>query len=247
MRLSPVYAWLRNPSMVDYPGHLAAVFFTAGCNLACGFCHNAELMGKPREGVAWEKLDEACQRFADDWVAAAVITGGEPTLSAQLPALLRFLKQRGWRVKLDTNGSNPDLLAECLPLLDYVAMDLKTDFDGYPALTGYGDTAALQRSMALIMGQARDYEFRTTLIGGVHDADTLVAMVPLVEGAKRYVLQPFIPSETLPAARFRTLPRTPAGAMETAAAVFAGHVGELIVRGAGAAILIMASNRAGTG
>lgn len=231
MDASPVYAWLRNPSMVDYPDYLAAVFFTAGCNFACRFCHNAELMGKPREGVAWEKLDEACRRFADDWVAAAVITGGEPTLSPELPGLIHLLKSRGWRVKLDTNGSNPDLLAECLPLLDYVAMDLKSDFDGYPALTGYDDTAALQRSMTLIMEQACDYEFRTTLIEGVHDADTLPAMVPLVEGAKRYVLQPFIPSETLPCPRFRSLPRTPAGTMETAAAVFAGHVGELIVRG----------------
>jgi len=218
--------------MVDYPGHLAAVFFTAGCNFACGFCHNAELMGKPREGATWEKLDEACKRFAEDWVTAAVITGGEPTLSEELPALIRFLKTRGWRVKLDTNGSCPERLAECLPQLDYVAMDLKTDFDGYPALTGYGDSDALPRSMALIREQAPDYEFRTTLIEGVHDTSTLAAMVPLVEGAKRYVLQPFIPSETLPGARYRTLPRTPTGTMEAARAVFVGHVQELIIRGA---------------
>ena len=233
MSTLPVHAWLRNPSMVDYPGHLAAVFFTAGCNFACGFCHNAELMGKPREGSTWEKLAAACQRFADDWVTAAVITGGEPTLSDELPTLIRFLKKRGWRVKLDTNGSNPDMLATCLHLLDYVAMDLKTDFKGYPSLTGYGDTDALQRSMELIRLQAADYEFRTTLIVGVHNADTLSAMLPLVEGAKRYVLQPFIPSETLPGVRFRTLPRTPAGAMESARNVFMGHVGELVVRGAG--------------
>jgi len=229
---SPVHAWLQNPSMVDYPGHLAAVLFTSGCNFTCGFCHNAELMGKPRAGASWEKLAVACQRFADDWVAAAVITGGEPTLSAELPALIRFLKQRGWLVKLDTNGSNPDMLATCLPLLDYVAMDLKTDFSGYPALAGYGDTAALQRSITLIREQALDYEFRTTVIEGVHEAATLAAMLPLVEGAKRYVLQPFIPSETLPGARFRKLPRTSTGTLQTARAVFEGHVSELIVRGA---------------
>jgi pyruvate formate lyase activating enzyme len=232
MDTSPVYAWLRNPSMVDYPGHLAAVFFTAGCNFACGFCHNAELMGTPREGATWEKLDAACKRFTDDWVTAAVITGGEPTLSAQLPALIRHLKQRGWRIKLDTNGSNPDMLAACLPLLDYVAMDIKTDFIGYPALTGYGDTAALHRSIGLIKDQARDYEFRTTLIAGEHDADTLAAMVPLIEGAKRYVLQPFIPADILPGARFRTLPRTTVGTLQAARAIFDGHVEELIVRNA---------------
>lgn len=218
--------------MVDYPGHLAAVLFTSGCNFACGFCHNAELMGKPREGASWENLEAACQRFADDWVAAAVITGGEPTLSAELPALIRFLKKRGWRVKLDTNGSNPEMLSACLPLLDYVAMDLKTDFSGYPALAGNGDMSALQRSMTLIRERAADYEFRTTLIEGVHEPATLAAMRPLVEGVKRYVLQPFIPSETLPGARFRMLPRTSAGKLETARAIFAGHVGELIVRGA---------------
>jgi len=232
MTPSPVYAWLRNPSMVDYPGHLAAVFFTAGCNFACGFCHNAELMGVPRAGTPWEKLEAACRRFADDWVAAAVITGGEPTLSAELPELIRFLKKHGWKVKLDTNGSCPEMLSACLPLLDYVAMDIKTSLEGYGALTGYGDAQALTRSMALIMEGARDYEFRTTLIAGVHEAATLAAMVPLVAGAKRYVLQPFVPSETLPGACFRTLARTSSGMLQAAKAVFDGHVGELIVRGA---------------
>lgn len=229
---SPVFACLRNPSMVDYPGRLAAVFFTAGCNFSCGFCHNAELMGKPRPGLSWDKLTRTCQRFDADWVKAAVISGGEPTLSPALPELIRFFKTRGWAVKLDTNGSDPVMLERCLPSLDYVAMDIKTCLDGYPGLAGWPDGDALQASIRLIKAQARDYEFRTTLIEDVHEAATLAAMVPLVEGAVRYVLQPFVPSETLPSARFRAARRTSAGFMEAAKTVFEGHVRELQVRGA---------------
>jgi len=232
MTASPVFACLRNPSMVDYPGRLAAVFFTAGCNFSCGFCHNAELMGKPRAGMSWEKLTRTCQRFDADWVKAAVISGGEPTLAPGLPELIAFFKTLGWTVKLDTNGSNPAMLERCLPSLDYVAMDIKTSLDEYPGLAGWPDRDALRASIRLVREQARDYEFRTTLIEDVHDAATLAAMVPLVEGAARYVLQPFVPSETLPSARFRSACRTSAGFMEAAKTVFAGHVQELQVRGA---------------
>lgn len=220
MNPSPVFACLRNPSMVDYPGRMAAVFFVAGCNFSCGFCHNAGLMGAPRPGMSMEQLSTTCRRFSDDWVNAAVITGGEPTLSPGLPALVDGFKAMGWRVKLDTNGSNPEMLERCLPSLDYVAMDLKTSLDGYAALTGWTDRSALQASIRLIREQARDYEFRTTLIEGVHEAATLAAMIPLVAGAARYVLQPFIPSDTLPAPRFRAIPRTTAGFMESAKGVF---------------------------
>lgn len=229
--LSPVYGFLKSPSMVDFTGHLAAVFFVPGCNFTCGFCHNAELMGKARPGLSWNKLAAACRRFADNWVSGAVITGGEPTLSPELPALIRFLKGYGWAVKLDTNGSNPDMLRACLPLVDYVAMDIKTAPSHYRHLTGYPHMDRLHESARLIREHAADYEFRTTIIEDVHADEHLDEIGVLLHGARRYVLQPFVPTEHLPNSRFRGHRRTSPDTMRAMAARVAHHVSEVRVRG----------------
>ena len=229
--LSPVYAHLQNPSMVDYAGHLAAVFFTTGCNFKCGFCHNAVLMGSPRPGMTWEKLRHSCRRFADDWVDGAAITGGEPTLSPELPQLIKFLKKFGWDVKLDTNGSNPAMLAECLPLVDYVAMDIKTGIKDYPLLAGCDNTDCLLQSIRLIKEEAADYEFRTTIIESFHDDSRMLEIADIIDGAKRYIVQPFVPSENLPLAKYRNMPRTGAVRMAEVAALLEGCADEVSVRG----------------
>ena len=137
---SSIYAYLEKPSMVDYPGHFAAVFFISGCSFTCGFCHNAALMGKKQAGLSWETLEAACARFKKDWVNGIVLTGGEPTTAGDLVDLIHFFKERfGFSVKLDTNGSNPERLAECLPLIDYVAMDIKCGLSAYSELAGFPD------------------------------------------------------------------------------------------------------------
>lgn len=230
--LSPVYGYLRQPSMVDFPGHLAAVLFTSGCNFRCGFCHNAELMGKPRPGMSWERLRQACDRLAADWVDAAVVTGGEPTLTEALPHLLEYLRTLGWRLKLDTNGSNPDMLARCLPLLDYVAMDVKVGLARYREVTGFGAVERLEASMGLIREQAADYEFRTTLIEPLHTLDQLGEIASLVRGARRYVLQPFLPAPALPDPAYQSCERTSPQFILAAREHFAGLVDDLVVRGA---------------
>lgn len=230
--LTPVYACLRNPSMVDYPGQMAAVFFTSGCNFSCGFCHNAELMGKPREGMTLAALEDHCRRFESEWVKAAVITGGEPTLCPDLPHLIDFFKAKGWLVKLDTNGSRPDHLAGCLYNVDSVALDIKTSPRKYKQLTGWGDTKALQTSLNLIREQAKDYELRTTVIEEEHDDETCLEMLDWVRGARRYRLQAFRPSDALPDKRFQTLSRTTTGWLERVASHFRKHVDTLIVQGA---------------
>ncbi len=228
---SPIYAYLQNPSMVDFAGRLAAVFFTTGCNFKCGFCHNAALMGEQRPGMTWRKLRKGCQRFADDWVDGAVITGGEPTLSPALPELIRFFKRYGWAVKLDTNGSNPEELATCLPLVDYVAMDVKAGLSGYPALTGFDDVERLRTSIDLIKDSAADYEFRTTVIESFHDDDQMVEIAELVAGARRYIVQPFVPSDELPAAVYREETRTSAGRLDAVVALVSGCADEVAIRG----------------
>ncbi len=228
---SPVYGYLQNPSMVDFAGRLAAVFFTAGCNFKCGFCHNAELIGASRTGMSWRKLGQGCQRFVRDWVDGAVITGGEPTLSPKLLDLIHFLKKQGWAVKLDTNGSNPEQLSECLPLIDYIAMDIKAGLSGYPALAGFDEVDRLKRSIDLIKGGAVEHEFRTTILESFHDDEQMVEIAGMVAGAQRYIVQPFVPSDEVPLPAYRETKRTSAGRLEEVAAIVSGCVDEVCVRG----------------
>lgn len=231
--MSPVYAFLQKPSMVDYPGRYAAVFFTSGCNFSCGFCHNAPLMATRKAGITWARLEAACVRFRKEWVNGAVVTGGEPTCGANLPELLRFLKQQcGFFVKLDTNGSNPAMLRECLPWIDYVAMDLKCGLSAYPGLVGFADTDAIRESIGLIRESAPDYEFRTTVIESVHSDDQMEEIRQLVEGSRRYSLQAFIPRDDLPGERFRRVARTTSARLCALRSRLSGSVGEIILRGA---------------
>ncbi len=231
--MSAIYAYLEKPSMVDYPKHFAAVFFISGCGFTCGFCHNAALMGKKQAGLSWEKLGAACAKFKKDWVNGIVITGGEPTSATDLVELIRFFKDRfGFAVKLDTNGSNPQRLAECLPLVDYVAMDIKCSFPAYPEVAGFSDIGKIQQSIDLVRTQAKDYEFRTTVIETVHTNEQMEEVRQIVAGSKRYVLQAFIPRDELPVEKYRTLPRTTSARLHELKNLMAGCADEILLRGA---------------
>ncbi len=230
---SSIYAYLEKPSMVDYPKHFAAVFFISGCGFTCGFCHNATLMGKKQEGLSWRKLEAACAQFKKEWVNGVVITGGEPTSANDLPELIHFFKERfGFSVKLDTNGSNPERLAECLPLVDYVAMDVKCGFSAYPTVTGFQDIDKIQQSIDLIRTQAKNYEFRTTIIETVHTHEQMKEVREMVKGSKRYALQAFIPRDELPEEQYRTIPRTTSARLHELEALMAGCAEEILIRGA---------------
>jgi pyruvate formate lyase activating enzyme len=204
---SPVHAYLRRPSLIDFPGQLAAVFFISGCNFRCGYCHNAFLAATPLR-LTWQRVKDACNAFRDHWVTGAVISGGEPTLSPELPEMVRLLKRFGWAVKLDTNGSRPDVLAALIQDLDYVAMDIKCAPRDYPALTGFDDVRLISDSAAILRHSARNYEFRTTVPSEGFTREAAAGMAALLGPARRYVLQPFIPRNNLPDPRLRSLPRT---------------------------------------
>lgn len=228
---SPVAAVLQQPSLVDYPGRLAAVFFVAGCNFRCGFCHNAALLARPSAGFAWAELAARAAAFRDGWADGAVISGGEPTLSPELPALIALLKKHGFAVKLDTNGSRPEMLAAVLPAVDYVAVDVKTAPERYERLTSFADTAAIARTLALLRESSVDYEVRTTVIPGEHDDACMDAIGRWVRGARRWVLQPFVPREDLPNADLRSVPRTPAARLRELRERLSGCADEVLVRG----------------
>lgn len=229
---SPVYAFLENPSMIDYPGCLCGVFFVSGCNFSCGFCHNAPLMGKKQNGLPWSRLDEVCRRFQTQWVNAVCITGGEPTLAVDLMGLVHFFRNYGFKIKLDSNGALPDVLKECLPFTDYVAMDIKTGLSGYPELVGFTGTEELIQSVNLIKSSGVDHEFRTTVIEPVHTDEQMKEIGELIQVAQRYCLQPFIPKENLPGLKFRAWKRTSPARLRHLAHLMNPYADEIIVRGA---------------
>jgi pyruvate formate lyase activating enzyme len=230
-RYSPVYAFQKQPSMIDCRGHLSALFFVSGCNFSCGFCHNISLMKSRKQGIEWTRLEQVCQSFKDNWVSAVTITGGEPTLHPGLLELISFLRRFGFYIKLDSNGSAPHILERIINRVDYIAMDLKCSLEGYKTLTGYKDTSRILESTKLLKSNAKDYEFRTTIISSVHSPNEIKRMQPLYEGAKRFVFQPFIPHPDLFSPKFRKLERTQVDLMKDLAIIAMPHVRHLDILG----------------
>lgn len=187
-------------SFTDWPGKACAVIFTPGCNFRCGFCHNPVLVEKP-ETLQNKDPDEVLAKlFELRWALDGVtITGGEPTLQPGLDDFCRRLKAMGFQVKLDTNGSRPEVLEKLLDekLIDYVAMDVKAPMSRYKEITGSSVEKALAQSKMLIIGRGIDHEFRTTVVPGLIDEADIHTIARFAHGAKRFVLQQFKPGNCL--------------------------------------------------
>ncbi|MBL7115584.1 MAG: anaerobic ribonucleoside-triphosphate reductase activating protein [Kiritimatiellae bacterium] len=227
---SPVYALRKAPTMIDYPGHLAGLLFTSGCNFRCDFCHNADLLGEQKAGMPWARLESRCREWQDHWVDAVVISGGEPTLCDDLSELIAFLKGFGFLIKLDTNGSCPEVLERCMPMIDYVAMDVKAGLSRYAEVTGFADTDCIERSMALVQQHARDYEFRTTVVPSIHSEADMNEIGDMIAGSRRYVMQPFLPRENLPGSELISLDRPGPGHLHKLADLVRHAADEVHVR-----------------
>ncbi len=191
--------YLQRTSFIDYPGKLSAIIFTQGCNFSCPYCHNPELVDPAQFGepIAADDVLEFLETRRGK-LDGVVITGGEPTLHADLPDLIGRIRELGFAVKLDTNGTNPAMLARLLAdgQLDYLAMDIKAPLAMYEAVAGAG-AAKIAESIELIMASGIDYEFRTTLVEGVLSADDIRSIGELIAGARLYALQNFTPSKHL--------------------------------------------------
>ena len=158
---------IQKTTLVDFPGKVAAIVFTQGCNFRCGYCHNPELLehSKNSDFNKNDFLDFLKTRIGK--LDGVVITGGEPTLQKGLYDFIKEIKSLGFAVKLDTNGTNPIIVEKLINdnLLDYIAMDIKAPFDKYTKITGVGvDIENIKRSIELIKNSSVDYEFRTTVL-----------------------------------------------------------------------------------
>ena len=189
------FGGLQRLTLSDFPGRVAAVAFAAGCNFRCAYCHNPALVngaGIPSNSTARDVLDLLDRRRG--MLDGLVISGGEPTLQRALIPFSRQVKQRGVAIKLDTNGSRPELLRQLLDeeLVDYVAMDIKAPLERYDHVAGARKVArAVGQSIELLMCSAVDHEFRTTVVKPLLDGDDVVAIGCLLYGSARYVLQPY--------------------------------------------------------
>jgi pyruvate formate lyase activating enzyme len=222
------FSGLQKTSLVDYPDKVASVLFTPGCNLRCPYCHNWQIATNPQppflqEGTALQIL-EARKRYVD----SVVVTGGEPCMHKELPKFLAKLKEHGFKVKLDTNGCYPDILEQCLPYVDYVAMDVKTSREKYKVL-GAKDADAIMRSIELLKTGKVPYEFRLTVAPEIVTKEDIAGIGEMVKGAKTLALQQFVPTDTLDK-RFKTVkPYTP-DTIKEFAGTLKQYVGNITLR-----------------
>lgn len=180
-------------SLIDYPGKLAAVVFTQGCNFRCGYCHNPELV-LPREycPVVPEEEVMAFLRGRQEYLEGVVVTGGEPTVQEGLISFLDKIKRLGYLIKLDTNGSRPEVLKQVLSLrlVNYVAMDVKASLIRYDEVTNVrGFSVKIEESIRAIIESGIPHEFRTTVVKAFHSVEDLLEIRSLVAGARQYNLQ----------------------------------------------------------
>lgn len=185
---------LQKLSLIDYPGRTCAVLFTQGCNFRCPYCHNPELVYPHlfAEPISFEKV-RAFLKERRGLLEGVVFSGGEPTLQEDLLEVMQAVRALGYAVKLDTNGSRPDVLAEVLGAADYVAMDIKAPLPVYPRVSGVTvDTYDIARSIFLIQSSGVRHEFRTTFDRSLLSDEDIVRIQDII-GRSRFSLQKHIP------------------------------------------------------
>lgn len=186
-------------SLVDYEGKLATTIFLNGCNFRCPWCHNSSLISFEGEKLDLDNLYDYLNK-RKNVLEAVCISGGEPTLNPYIIPLLENIKKIGYNIKLDTNGSNPDVLETLIKynLIDYIAMDIKNDEFNYPKTIGLDNINFnnIKKSIKLIMNSNLDYEFRTTLVKELHNEESIQNIANLIKGANKYYLQKFILRES---------------------------------------------------
>lgn len=210
--------------------------FYYGCNFRCGFCHNHIMLGtvNSSELMTEEHLNKILKNAKRTWKEMIVIGGGEPTLSPELPELLRYLKNDwDFKIKLDTNGSNPEVLQKLIDegLIDYIAMDIKGTKEQYFDITKYSNLENIEKSIEIIK-QLPNYEFRTTVLPNFHDEESMEEIGKWLKGAKKFYLQQFRPdlANGCLDESYCKLQKMPKEKLEEFAKVMKPYIDEVLVR-----------------
>ncbi len=215
-------------TLLDYPNKTACIIFTQGCNFNCSYCHNSELIpcgnSEVDENVIFDYLDKR-KKLLD----GVVISGGEPTIQKDLVNFIRIIKEKGFDVKLDTNGTNPEIITELIDkhLVNYIAMDIKTVFDEYEDIIKCKTSINnIKKSVEIILNSNVEYEFRTTIIKDIHDIDKILKICDLFK--KNYYIQNFELSENV---RDKTLKSFSQDELEKIEIVLKERFPNVIIRG----------------
>jgi len=188
-------------SVIDYPGKSCAIVFLAGCNFRCPYCQNPDLIKRP--GSLPDIKEEEILDFLRErrkWLDGVCISGGEPSLHSGLPAFIRKVRKEGFLVKLDTNGSNPEMLEMLVKdgLVDYIAMDIKAPLEDYERVAGVKVRRSdIRRSAEIIMKSGVEYEFRTTVVPRLFRKGDMERIGKWLKGAERFFVQQFRTGVTL--------------------------------------------------
>ena len=231
-RISMKIHGLQKMTLLDFPGRVACTVFLGGCDLRCPYCHNYELATGKVPPIMEEEELFAFLKKRQGLLDGVAITGGEPCLQPGLPAFMAKIRELGFAVKLDTNGTHPDMLETVLRrgLADYVAMDVKNSPSKYALTAGVRtlDLAPISESIELLKSSGIDYEFRTTVVDELHEAEDFEAIGKWIEGAGKYFLQCFTDRDTVP---YGGLSAPSKEKLEACAAAAARYVGDVQIRG----------------
>ena len=232
---------LQKMTLLDFPEHVACTVFLGGCDLRCPYCHNYELATGKVPPVMEEEELLAFLAKRKGLLDGVAITGGEPCLHRDLPDFIARIRALGFAVKLDTNGTHPDMLREVLEkgLVDYVAMDVKNSPARYALTAGLTEketdehseqafVSAVRESIRILMESGVDYEFRTTVVEELHREEDFEEIGALIKGAKRYFLQCFTDRDTVP---YAGLSAPSKAKLEACAAIVRRYVGDVKIRG----------------
>jgi len=184
-------------TLLDYPDKIASVIFVEGCNLHCPYCYNWTLLESSADCVKQSDIFESLDEYKL-FIDAVAVTGGEPTLQPDLSQFFAKVKEMGLLAKTDTNGTNPDMITRILPVIDYIAMDVKSNFSGYSICgADYEMFKKIQKSIKIIMESGKDYEFRCTAVYPFLNDYNVYDIGRMVDGAKLFIFQKAILKDVL--------------------------------------------------
>ena len=192
---------LQKVSLIDYPGEISSIIFLQGCNFKCPYCHNPELVDSKLFGPCLQEKDVLeFLKTRIGKIDAVTITGGEPTIQNDLTPFIKRIKKMGFAVKLDSNGSRPEVIQKLLSekLLDFIAMDIKAPLEKYEKIVRVLlKTDSIKESIKIILKAKIPHEFRTTVVKSLHSENDILKIAQLISGARQYTLQKFVPAKTL--------------------------------------------------
>ncbi|MEM4662681.1 MAG: anaerobic ribonucleoside-triphosphate reductase activating protein [Candidatus Diapherotrites archaeon] len=229
------FAGMQKLSLIDYPGLVACTLFVSGCNFRCPFCQNPTLaLGLEKNRISKKEVLSLLKKRAG-LMEGVCISGGEPAIHEWLLDFLKDVKNLGYRIKIDTNGSKPEFLLKLInkKIVDYIAMDIKAPLDKYDLAAGVAvDIEAVKKSIAILLERKVDYEFRTTVVPTIIDLGDIEKICKSIKGAEKYFVQQFVNTVPLLDKRMEKVQPYPKDILEEMASIARKYVKKVEIRSA---------------